>query len=400
MPIQLSRQIRRIKPSPTLAIAAKANQMRKDGINVINFGVGEPDFNTPDYIKDYAKQAIDENFTRYTPTPGVPELKQLICDKLEKENGLKYETNQIIVSPGAKASIAFALRAICDSHDQVIVQTPYWVSYPYQIELAEAEPLYIETTIDNGFKIVAEELEDLIKSNPRAKALILNSPGNPTGAVYTKAELVSIAGVCLRHNIAIISDEIYEKLVYDGVKHVSIASLSEEIKENTIVINGFSKAYAMTGWRLGYLAAPTEIASAISRVQGHITSNASSVSQKAGIAALAKDDGSIERMRLEFEKRKGFLRDELLKTPEVKCSQPSGAFYMMVDISAYLKNNSKGVKGSNALCEYLLENYQIAVVPGSAFGADSYVRFSYANSMENLSEGAKRFKEGMQSLRD
>ncbi len=399
MPIQLSRQIRRIKPSPTLAIAAKANQMRKEGVNVINFGVGEPDFNTPEYIKDYAKQAIDENFTRYTPTPGIPELKQLICDKLEKENGLNYDPKQIIVSPGAKASIAFALRAICDVHDQVIVQTPYWVSYPYQIEMAEAEPLYLETTIEDGFKIDAEKLEELIINNPRAKALILNTPGNPTGAVYTKAELVSIAGVCLRHNIAIISDEIYEKLVYDGVKHVSIASLSEEVKENTIVINGFSKAYAMTGWRLGYLAAPLDVAGAIGRVQAHTTSCASAISQKAGVAALAEDDGSVENMRLEFEKRKDFLRNELLKTPEVQCSQPSGAFYMMVDISTYLNNHAKGVTNSNELCAYLLENYQIAVVPGSAFGADNYVRFSYANSMENLAEGAKRFKEGMLSLK-
>ena len=399
MPLKISRQIRRIKPSPTLALAAKANQMRKDGINVINFGVGEPDFNTPEYIKNSGKKAIDDNFTRYTPTPGIPELKQAICDKLLKENNLKYEAKQIVVSPGAKASIAFALRAICDAHDQVIIQVPYWVSYPYEIMLAEAEPLYIETTIDTGFKIDPVELDELIAENPRVKAIILNTPGNPTGAVYTKAELEAIAAVCLKHDIAIISDEIYEKLVYDGIEHVSIASLSEEIKANTIVINGFSKAYAMTGWRLGYLAAPADVAGAIARVQGHTTSNATSISQKAGISALKEDDGSVEKMRLEFEKRKDFLRNELLKTPEVKCSEPNGAFYMMVDVSSYIKNNDKGISNSAELSAYLLENCRIAVVQGSAFGSDDYVRFSYANSMENLEEGAKRFKEGMLSMR-
>ncbi|MDP8232839.1 MAG: pyridoxal phosphate-dependent aminotransferase [Candidatus Zophobacter franzmannii] len=399
MSLKISRQIRRIKPSPTLALAAKANQMRKDGINVINFGVGEPDFNTPEYIKNSGKKAIDDNFTRYTPTPGIPELKQAICDKLLKENNLKYEAKQIVVSPGAKASIAFALRAICDAHDQVIIQVPYWVSYPYEIMLAEAEPLCIETTIDTGFKIDPVELDELIAENPRVKAIILNTPGNPTGAVYTKAELEAIAAVCLKHDIAIISDEIYEKLVYDGIEHVSIASLSEEVKANTIVINGFSKAYAMTGWRLGYLAAPADVAGAIARVQGHTTSNATSISQKAGISALKEDDGSVEKMRLEFEKRKDFLRNELLKTPEVKCSEPAGAFYMMVDVSSYIKNNDKGISNSAELSAYLLENCRIAVVQGSAFGSDDYVRFSYANSMENLEEGAKRFKEGMLSMR-
>ena len=265
--------------------------------------------------------------------------------------------------------------------------------------LAEAEPLYIETTIDTGFKIDPVELDALIAENPRVKAIILNTPGNPTGAVYTKAELEAIAAVCLKHDIAIISDEIYEKLVYDGIEHVSIASLSEEVKANTIVINGFSKAYAMTGWRLGYLAAPADVAGAIARVQGHTTSNATSISQKAGISALKEDDGSVEKMRLEFEKRKDFLRNELLKTPEVKCSEPAGAFYMMVDVSSYIKNNDKGISNSAELSAYLLENCRIAVVQGSAFGSDDYVRFSYANSMENLEEGAKRFKDGMLSLR-
>lgn len=396
--IKLSNKARAIKPSPTLAVMSKAKAYIAKGIDVINFGVGEPDFNTPEYIKEAGVKAIQDNFTRYTPTPGILPLREAIAKKFKEENNLEYEPSQILVSPGAKASIVFILMAICDAGDQVIIPSPYWVSYPDQVDIAGGKPLLLETKEEDNYKINPDDLKALIAENPNVKALMLNNPNNPTGAIYSKEELLLIGQICLENNILIIADEIYEKLVYDNAKHYSIAALKAEFKDITVIINGVSKAYAMTGWRLGYSVGPKYIMDAASSLQGHITSNTNSITQKAAIAALVKDDGSIENMRKEFEERKAFMHAELNKIAKVTTTAPQGAFYIMVNIDYYLKHNTKGLKNDVELCSYLLEEAKIAIVPGSAFGNDKLVRFSYANSMDNLREGVKRFAQGLESL--
>lgn len=398
MAIKLSNRTKLIKPSPTLTLSAKAKEMRDAGLDVINFGVGEPDFNTPEYIKNAARQAIDANFTRYTANAGIIELRRAICAKLERDNGLKYEPKQILVSPGAKTSILFALIAVCDAGDQVLMPSPYWVSYPYQVMLAGAEPVVMPTTEADQYKISPAQLEAAIADNPCAKALLLNSPSNPTGAVYSRDELAALADVCVRHNILVISDEIYERLVYDGKKHVSIASVRPEMADLTVVINGVSKAYAMTGWRLGYAAGPAHIIAAAGRVQEHATSCVNSITQKACVTALNEEDDSIEDMRREFEKRRNLLFAELSDIPHITCFKPSGAFYIMPDISWYLANNNAGIKTSDDLCNALLEKKHVALVAGSSFGMDATVRFSYANSIDNLEKGVKRFAEFLGGL--
>ena len=396
--IKLSNKARAIKPSPTLAVMSKAKAYIAKGIDVINFGVGEPDFDTPSYIKDAGINAINDNFTRYTPTPGIVPLREAICKKFKDDNGLDYEPAQILVSPGAKASIVFILMAICDAGDQVIIPSPYWVSYPDQVDIAGGKPLLLETTEADNYKINPVELKKLIAENPNVKALMLNNPNNPTGAIYSKEELIQIGDICLENNILIIADEIYEKLVYDRAQHYAIAALKPEYKDITVIINGVSKAYAMTGWRLGYSAGPKYIIDAASSLQGHITSNTNSITQKATIAALLQDDGSIEKMRLEFEKRKDFMYAELNKVEHVSTTSPQGAFYIMANIEYYLNNNKKGITNDVELCSFLLEEAKIAIVPGSAFGNDKLVRFSYANSLDNLREGVKRFAQGLKSL--
>ena len=347
MAINLSKRVKAIPPSPTLTISNKAKEMMAQGIDVINFGVGEPNFNTPDYIKDSAKKAIDDNFTRYTANPGIIELRKAICEKFMQDNGLEYSPDQILVSPGAKASIVFALLATVNPGDKVLVPAPYWVSYPSQVELAGGECIYVETLESNDFKITAEQIEACVQKEGTIKAFFLNSPNNPTGAVYNREELTKIADVCVKHNIMVISDEIYEKLIYDGEEHISIASISPEIKNLTIIINGVSKVYAMTGWRLGYLAAPLDVAKAAGRVQAHASSNTNSITQKATLTALTEDDGSIEKMRLEFFKRKEFLVEALNKIENVSCIVPHGAFYAVPNISYYIKNNTKGFTTSS-----------------------------------------------------
>lgn len=396
--IKLSNKARGIKPSPTLAVMSKAKAYIAKGIDVINFGVGEPDFNTPEYIKDAGIKAIKDNFTRYTPTPGIAPLREAICKKFKDDNNLDYTPAQVLVSPGAKASIVFILMAVCDAGDQVIVPSPYWVSYPDQVDIAGGITLLLETTEEDNYKINPAELKKMIVANPNVKALMLNNPNNPTGAIYSKEELIQIGDICVEHNILIISDEIYEKLVYDGAKHYAIATLKPEFKDIVVIINGVSKAYAMTGWRLGYSVGPEYIISAAGRLQGHITSNTNSITQKATIAALLEDDGSIEAMRVEFEKRKKFIFDELNKVANVTTTSPQGAFYIMANIAYYLENNTKGITNDVELCTFLLEESKIAIVPGSAFGNGNLVRFSYANSMENLREGVKRFAQGLKSL--
>jgi len=394
----LSHRARAIKPSPTLTVSALAKQMKAEGHDVINFGVGEPDFNTPEYIKNAAKKALDDNFTRYTASAGILELREAIVEKFKNDNGLEYTPDQILVSPGAKASIIHILLAICDPRDEILIPSPYWVSYTSQVEMVDGHPILLPTDMSTNFKITAQQLDEAISSLSNPKALILNSPNNPTGSVYTKDELLGIAEVCVKNNILIISDEIYEKLIYDDVEHVSIASLSPEAKEITIVINGVSKAYAMTGWRLGYAAGPIEVIKYASRIQSHTTSNVNSMTQKAAIIALTEDDGSIEKMRQQFEKRRNFLVKELNNIPNVKCILPKGAFYAMPDISFYLQNNKINITSSADLCTYILKKYYVAIVPGLAFGANNYVRFSYANSMENIEMGLLRFAEGLKSI--
>lgn len=398
MHIQLSHRARAIKASPTLTVSSLAKKMRAKGIDVINFGVGEPDFNTPDYIKEAGKAAIDDNFTRYTASSGILELREAIAAKLLRDNGLVCDPNDILVSPGAKASITNILFAICDPRDEVLIPSPYWVSYTSQVELVDAHPILIPTTAATDFKIKPSKLRKALVGLCNPKALILNSPNNPTGSVYTKKEFEQIAEICLENNIFIISDEIYEKLIYDGLEHVSIASISPEVREQTILINGVSKAYAMTGWRLGYAAGPTEIIKFASRIQSHTTSCVNSMTQKAALVALNNDDGSVEKMRLEFEKRRNFLVERLNKIDNISCNMPKGAFYAMPFVGKYLHKNKKKIRNTVDLCTYILQEYHVAIVPGSAFGAENFVRFSYANSMENIIEGVDRFENALKSL--
>jgi len=398
MSINLSHRAKAIKPSPTLTVSALAKKMKAEGVDVINFGVGEPDFNTPQKIKDAAKKALDDDFTRYTASSGIIELRQAISEKFLRDNNLKCNPNDILVSPGAKASIVFILMAICDPRDEVIIPSPYWVSYTSQVEMVDAHPVSLPTTMANDFKITATQLDETLENLSNPKALILNSPNNPTGSVYTREELEEIAAVCLKHEILIISDEIYEKLIYDDNKHFSIASISEEIREHTVVINGVSKAYAMTGWRLGYAAGPTKIIKYASRIQSHTTSCVNAMTQRAAIVALEECEDSVEEMRKTFQKRRDTLVSGLNEIPNVQCAMPKGAFYAMPDISYYLHNNSRNIKNSAELCEYLLREFYIAVVPGSAFGADNFVRFSYANSTENIEQGLIRLRKALESL--
>ena len=395
MNIKISERAMNIKPTPTLTISSLAKEMLSNGINVVNFGVGEPDFNTPDYIKEEAKKAIDDNFTKYTKSAGINELRAAISLKLKRDNNLTCNPNDILVSPGAKASIVFILMAICDPGDEVLIPIPYWVSYPSQVVIAGAEPVIVPTKRENDFKITTAQLEKKITS--RSKVLILNSPNNPTGTVYSKNELEKIGEFCLKHNILIISDEIYEKLIYDNEKHISIASVSEEILEITVLINGVSKAYAMTGWRLGYSAGPTEVIRRASIIQSHTTSCVNSMTQKATVVALSEGDGNVEKMRKEFEQRRNFLIKTLNNLENIECMKPKGAFYAFPDVSYYLKNNKNGIKNSAELCEFLLKNFHVALVPGSAFGNDDYVRFSYANGMDSIKTGLERFEEGLKA---
>ncbi|HOL33157.1 MAG TPA: pyridoxal phosphate-dependent aminotransferase [Candidatus Syntrophosphaera thermopropionivorans] len=399
MSLKISNRLKLVQPSPTLTISNKANEMIAQGIDVVNFGVGEPDFNTPEYIKRAAIDAIEANFTRYTANAGIPELRRAICNKLLRDNHLKYEPKQILVSPGAKAAILNVLIAVCDVQDQVLMPAPYWVSYPYQAILANAEPVIIPTSEENNYKLTALALEEAIKTHPCSKVLLLNSPNNPTGAVYTKKELEEIAEICLKYKILVISDEIYERLVYDDTEHISIASISPEMQEQTIVINGVSKAYAMTGWRLGYAAGPSNIISAAGRVQEHATSCVNSITQKACVVALTEEDDSIENMRKEFEKRRNFLFTELNKLPHINCFKPQGAFYIMPNIGWYLEHNKQYINGCDQFCEILLEKHYVALVSGTSFGLDTNVRFSYANSMENLEKGVKRFGAFLEELK-
>jgi len=389
----LSKKALSISPSSTLAIDAKAKRMKAEGIDIIGFGAGEPDFDTPDHIKQAAIKAINDGFTKYTPASGTLDLKKAICEKFKKENGLDYTPANIVISNGAKHSLVNAFQAICNPGDEVIVPAPYWVSYPEMIKLADGVPVILNTTEEDNFKFTIDKLEAAITD--KTKAIVINSPSNPTGMVYSEEELRAIAEIAVKKNIFIISDEIYEKLIYDGYKHISIASFDEKIKDLTIIINGMSKTYSMTGWRIGYSASNAEIAKIMGNVQSHATSNPNSIAQKAAEAALTGPQDAVEMMKAEFVKRRDYMVDRINKIEGLSCIKPNGAFYVMMNISKLIGKVIDGVviKGSDDFADLLLEKANVALVPGSGFGTDIHVRLSYATSMENIKEGLNRIEK-------
>ena len=397
--MMLSQKAMEISPSLTLAISAKAKKMKSEGLDVIGFGVGEPDFDTPKHIREAGIKAIEEGYTRYTPASGTAELKQAIVDKFKKDNNLSYKPSQIVVSSGAKQSLDNAFRAVLNPGDEVIVGSPYWVSYPEMIRLSDGVPVIVETKEEEFFKFNIDTLEKVVTE--KTKAMIINSPSNPTGAIYSKEELEKIAEFAQKHDIIIISDEIYEKLIYGTEVHTSIASISEDAYNRTIVINGVSKAYAMTGWRIGYAAANEKIASLMSNIQSHTTSNPCSISQHASLAALKGDQSPVVEMNKEFERRRNFMVERVNTINNLSCVKPDGAFYVMVNISKVLgkKIEGKVIENSFVFGDLLLEKEKVAVVPGVAFGADEFIRLSYATSMENIKEGLDRIEKFVGDLK-
>ncbi|MGM0472366.1 MAG: pyridoxal phosphate-dependent aminotransferase [Bacillota bacterium] len=388
----LTSKVEKIDASPTLAISSKASEMKNQGIDIIGLGAGEPDFDTPDHIKEAGIAAIEAGFTNYTATPGTLELREAICNKLEAENGLVYQPEEIIVSSGAKHSLYNSLQAICGRGDEVIISSPYWVSYPQQIKLAGGQPVVIHTEESNDFKLELTDLEAAISEDTRA--LILNSPSNPTGAVYTKEELRAIGELAVEHDIYIIADEIYEKITYEA-EAVSIASLSEEIKELTILINGVSKAYAMTGWRIGYAAANEKIVAAMSKLQSHSTSNPNSIAQQASVAALKGSQQPVGEMVTAFKKRRDYIVERINQIRGLSARKPQGAFYLFVNAQELIGSQVAGeqINDDEDLAEVLLTTAQVAVVPGFAFGAEGYLRLSYAASMAELETALDRIEE-------
>ncbi|MDR2899514.1 MAG: pyridoxal phosphate-dependent aminotransferase [Clostridiales bacterium] len=392
--MKLSEKAKQVKESSTLAITAKAKQMAADGIDLAAFTAGEPDFDTPQHIKDAAIKAINDGFTKYTASSGTVELRKAICTKFKNENGLSYTPAQIVVSNGAKHSLTNAFMAILNPGDEVMVPVPYWLSYPEMVHIAGGTAVPVNSSADNGYKLTRADLDGAYTS--KTKAIILNSPSNPTGAVYSKAELQVVADFAVEKDIFIIADEIYEKLVYSGVKHISIATLGEEVFKRTIVINGFSKGYAMTGWRMGYAAAPTkEIADIMGNLQSHMTSNPNSITQVAAVAALLGDQSSVSAMRVEFEKRRDYIYDRASKIPHIKVIKPDGAFYLYVGVSGLYGKNVKGVdiKSAKDVADVLISDYGTVVVPCADFGAPDHIRLSYAISMANITKGMDRIEQ-------
>lgn len=393
MKFNLSKKAMSIKPSVTLEITAKANDMKSKGIDVIGFGAGEPDFNTPKNIQEAGIKAIESGNTRYTSTPGIMELKKAACEKFKRDNNLDYRPSNILVSSGAKHSLYNALSAILNPGDEVIVPNPFWVSYPQLVKLADGIPVTVETSEENDFKYKLEDLEKALTE--KTKAIFINTPSNPTGTVYSREELEAIADWAVKNEIFVISDEIYEKLIYDNEKHVSIASFNDKIKDLTIVINGMSKAYAMTGWRIGIAAAHEDLIKVMTNVQSHTTSNASSISQYASVEGLSGDQSAIEEMKKHFVERRNYMVDKINSIEGLSCRKPKGAFYVMANI-AELKGkevNGHKINSSVDLANLLLDEAKVAVVPGLAFGSDDYIRLSYATSMENIKEGLDRIEK-------
>lgn len=394
-----SKKAMNITPSITLAITAKAKELKEAGVDVVSFGAGEPDFNTPKNIMDAAIKSMEEGKTKYTPTSGIIELREAICKKLKEDNNLSYNSNEIIVSTGAKQCLADAFMAILNQGDEVIVPIPYWVSYPELIKLADGVPVFVEGKEENDYKYTLESLNKVVNDN--TKAIIINSPNNPTGTVYSIEELKEIAEFAQKHDLIIISDEIYEKLIYDGKKHVSVASLSEDAYNRTIVINGFSKSYAMTGWRLGYAAGNAEVIKLMTSVQSHITSNTNSIAQYAGVEALNGPKDEIEKMVKKFEERRNLMIDRIKNITGLSVIRPEGAFYVMINLKNYLGKsiNENVINNSVDFSRELLEHEKVAVIPGSAFGLDKYIRLSYATSEELILKGLDRIESFLNKLK-
>ena len=398
--MKFSNRIEQVNPSMTLAIDAKAKEMKANGEDVIGFGAGEPDFNTPERIKQAAIRAIEANDTHYTPVGGTNELKDAIITKMKRDNGLDYDRNQILVSCGAKHSFYNLAQALWEEGDEVIIPAPYWVSFPEMVGLAGAKPVIIETDAAHNFKITVDQIKKVL--TPNTRAILINTPSNPTGFAYEKSELEAIAQCALENNLLMISDEIYEWIIFDGFKHTSIASLSKEAQKNCVVINGVSKCYAMTGWRIGYIAADAEIVKKVTKLQGQSTSGPCSISQAASIEALVGPHDDVLEMVREFEKRRNVMVDQLAAIPGVSCNKPNGSFYSFPDFSdLYRKKdrNGKVIQGSLDFTEFLLTEKKVAIVPGIAFGADANARMSFATSLDKIEEGVKRIKEAVELLK-
>lgn len=386
---RLAERLKKINPSATLGITSKAKKLKSEGLDVVSLAAGEPDFDTPDFIKQAAIEALNSGFTKYTPTTGTPELKKAISAKFSRDNSLHYDPSQIVVSCGAKHSIYNAMMCLVDPGDEVLIPSPYWVSYPEMANLCEGKPRFVRASAENNFKVTPRELSKHISA--RTKLLILNSPSNPTGCVYNKQELEDIAGICVKKKVFVISDEIYEKLIYDRLGHISIAALGKDIYDLTVTVNGLSKSSAMTGWRIGYLGAPKDIAEAVSNLQDHSTSNPNSIAQKAAVAALNASDEFSTRMREEFQRRRDFALEKLSRIAKIKCVKPEGAFYIFCDISAAKLD-------SGTFCGRLLEEVLVACIPGAGFGDDDYIRISFATSIEQLDKGIGRIGDWVNKL--
>lgn len=391
--LTLSSRASLLKPSPTLSITAKANALKAEGADVVSFAAGEPDFDTPDAIKDAAVRALAAGFTKYTPTSGIKDLKEAIVAKLARENGVSVTPEQVVVSAGAKLSVYEIMQILLDPGDEVLLIAPYWMTYAEQIRLAGGEPVVVQTTGQTGFIPSIDDIREAISS--RTKAIIVNSPCNPTGAVFPRDTLEGLAALANRHGFWIVSDEIYERLVYGGIEQVSIASLDRETAERTITVNGCSKTFAMTGWRIGYLAAPTQVAKAVTNLQDQMTSNATSFAQKGAVQALKLDPAEVEKMRSEFEARRDLVAGLLSEIPRVPITVPGGAFYILPDFSAYLGGQ---VATDLDLAGYLLDEAQVATVPGSVFEAPGHLRLSYAASRTDIQKGVARIREALSKL--
>ena len=394
----LSERIRGIKPSATIALNAKALAMRAEGIDVISFGVGEPDFDTPEHIRAAAIRAIEEGFTRYTAVGGIPELKDAIIEKFRRDNDLDYEPDEVIVSCGGKHVLYNLAQAFLDPGDEVIIPAPYWVSYPPIVMLAGGNPVIVSTAEADDFKLSPESLEKAI--TPRTKMLVLNSPSNPTGSCYTESELRALAEVILKHDIWVMSDEIYEKLVFGDTRFWSIAQAGDEMKSKTFVVNGLSKTYAMTGWRIGYVAGAREVIGGMGKIQGQSTSNPNSIAQKAAVAALRGPEDFLQAMIDAFDERRKHLVERLNAISGIHCNLPGGAFYAFPNVSRYFNVEADGntIKDSADLCEYLLNQARVALVPGIAFGDDDFIRLSYATGLDKIDEGLDRIEAALKRL--
>ena len=384
MKYKISRRAASLSPSLTLIIDSKAKQMKADGLDVVGFGAGEPDFDTPQHIKDAAIKALNEGFTKYTPASGIPELRQAIADKFQRENGLSYKPSQIIVSCGGKHSCYNVIMATCEEGDEVIIPAPYWLSYPEMVKLAGATPVILPTSDRTEFKVTPEQLRAAI--TPRTRLFVLNSPSNPTGSVYTPDEIKALGDICVEKGVLIMSDEIYEHLLYDGAVHKSVAGFSQAHYDHTIIVHGFAKAWSMTGWRLGFLAAPEPIARAIDAIQSHSTSNPTSFAQKGAVAALNGSQEHLKSWLVEYARRRTYAWKKLNSIPGISCVNSKGAFYLFPNISKLGLN-------STDFCARLLEQEKVAAVPGLAFGADDYLRISYATSMANIEKGLDRLEK-------